>query len=146
MSSLKSCRPFFYQTKMGVFRTVSFLTAQQVNLPVCSPPCSCDAECQAGKPKIPFFKVVGLTRLGMKRECTDPMADAFTFRSSHRAVSIRIFSRDRGWPDAPHSLSSRSHPLSPSCPICSLLHLQPNSHHILLSLSLPCPLSIHVSV
>ena len=48
-SSLRSCQPSVYMTKMGKSRKVSFPTAQQVNLPACSPHCPFNAERQAGK-------------------------------------------------------------------------------------------------
>ena len=54
---------------MGESRLVPFLPAQQVNLPVCSPHCSLNAECQAGKLHVNTnFEVTGLTRLGIKPE------------------------------------------------------------------------------
>ena len=48
-SSLRSCRPSVYHTKMGEFRYVPFPTAQQVSLSACSPHCPLNAERQAGK-------------------------------------------------------------------------------------------------
>ena len=44
-SSLRSCRPSVYHTKMGESRQVPFPTAQ-VNLPACSPDCPFNAERQ----------------------------------------------------------------------------------------------------
>ena len=38
-SSLRSCRPSVYRTKMGESRQVSFPKAQQANLPACFPHC-----------------------------------------------------------------------------------------------------------
>ena len=81
-SSLRSCQPFVYHTKMGESRQVPFPTAQQVNLPACSPHCPFNAERQVGKLSILAFKVNGLTRLGIKPKSTTPEADALTTRPS----------------------------------------------------------------
>ena len=50
--------------------------AQQVNLPACSPHCPFNAERQAGKDVNSNFKVIGLTRLGIKPESTAQVTDA----------------------------------------------------------------------
>ena len=55
-SSFKSCQPSVYHTKVGEFRQVPIPTAQQVNLPACSPHCPFNAEGQAGKLWIPILK------------------------------------------------------------------------------------------
>ena len=47
-----------------------FPTAQQANLPACSPHYPINAERQAGKAVNTNFKVIGLTRLGIKPEST----------------------------------------------------------------------------
>ena len=57
-----------------------FPTAQQVNLPACSPHCPAKAERQAGSCDC-HFEVIGLTRFGIKPESTAPEADALTTRS-----------------------------------------------------------------
>ena len=46
-----------------------FPTAQQVNLPACSPHCPFDAEGQAGSCEY-LFEVIGLTRIGIKPKST----------------------------------------------------------------------------
>ena len=48
-SSHRSCRPPVYHIKMGDSRQAPFPTAQQVNLPACSPHCLFNAKRQAGK-------------------------------------------------------------------------------------------------
>ena len=48
-SSLRSYRPSVYHTRVGESRQVPFPTAQQANLPACSPHCPFNAERQAGK-------------------------------------------------------------------------------------------------
>ena len=53
-SSLSSCQPPVYHTKMGKFHYVPFPTAQQVNLPACLPHCPFKAERQAGKQFLAF--------------------------------------------------------------------------------------------
>ena len=59
-----------------------FLTAQQVNLPACSSHCPFNAERQARKLVNTNFKVIGLTRLGIKPKSTAPEVDALTTRPS----------------------------------------------------------------
>ena len=48
-SSLRSCRPSDFPTKMGESSKMPFPTAQQVNLPACSPHCPFKAELLTGK-------------------------------------------------------------------------------------------------
>ena len=48
-SSLRSCQPSVYHTKMGDSRFAPFPTEQQANLPACSPHCPFNAQRQAGK-------------------------------------------------------------------------------------------------
>ena len=66
-----------------------FPTALQVNLPACSPHCPLNAERQAGKLRVPIFKVIGLTRLGIKPTSTAPEVDAFTTRPSELFMPAR---------------------------------------------------------
>ena len=56
--------------------------APQVNLPACSPHCPFNAERQAGEAVNSNFKVIGLTRLGIKTQSTALEADALTTRPS----------------------------------------------------------------
>ena len=52
---------------------------QQANLPACSPQPSRNAKCQAGKLRIPFFKVFWYdSTRGMNPRSTDYKADALT--------------------------------------------------------------------
>ena len=81
-SLLRSCRPSVYHNKTGESRKVPFPTAQQVNLPACSPHCPFNAERQAGKLWTAIFNVIGLTRLGIKPKSTAPEADALRTRPS----------------------------------------------------------------
>ena len=53
-----------------------FPTAQQVNLPACSPHCPFNAKRQAGEAVNTNVKVIGLTRLGIKPESTAQETDA----------------------------------------------------------------------
>ena len=56
-------------------------TAQQPNLPACSLHCPFNSERQASKEAVNTnFKVIGLTRLGIKLKSTAPEADALTTR------------------------------------------------------------------
>ena len=55
-SSIRSCQPSVYHTKMGESRWVFFPTAQRVNLPGCSPHWPINAERQAGKLWIPILQ------------------------------------------------------------------------------------------
>ena len=65
---------------------MSFPTAQQVNLPACSSHCSFNAERQAGEAVNTNFKVIGLTRLGIKPKSIAPEANALTTRPSEYVV------------------------------------------------------------
>ena len=58
----------------------------RVNLPVCSPHCPFNAERQAGEAVNSNFKVIGLTRLGIKTLSTAPEADARTTRPSEPLI------------------------------------------------------------
>ena len=54
-----------------------FPTAQQVNLPACSPHCPFNAERQAGIEAVNTnVKVIGLTRLGIEPQSTAQETDA----------------------------------------------------------------------
>ena len=48
-SSLRSCLPPVFHTKMGESHEVPFPVVQKVNLPTCSPHCPINAKHQAGK-------------------------------------------------------------------------------------------------
>ena len=54
----------------------------QVNLAACSQRCPFNAERQAGEAVNSNFKVIGLTRLGIKTQSTALEADALTTRPS----------------------------------------------------------------
>ena len=86
-SSLRSFQSSVYHTKIGKSREVSFPKAQLVNLPACSPHNPFDTKRQAANAS---FKVIGLTRLGMKPKSTAPEADALTTRQSE--LLIQLFS------------------------------------------------------
>ena len=73
----RSSQPSVYHTKMGESRQVPFPTAQQVNLPACSPHCPFNAKRQAGKLQTNFI-VISLTRFGTKSKSTAPKADFLT--------------------------------------------------------------------
>ena len=85
-SSPGSCRLFVYHTKMRKSRQVPFSSAQQANLPVCSPlaglfsslqPWMSDREAVNTN-----VNVIDFTRLGIKPEFTRPKVNALTSRSS----------------------------------------------------------------
>ena len=59
-----------------------FPTAQHVNLPACSPHCPADDERQSRATVNTNFKVIGLTRLGIKPQSTASETDALTTRPS----------------------------------------------------------------
>ena len=84
-SSLRSCQPSVYHTKMGESRSAPFPMAQ-VNLPACSQRCPFNAERQAGEAVNTNFKVIGLTRLGIKTQSTALEADTFTTRLSELLI------------------------------------------------------------
>ena len=58
----------------------------QVNLPACSPHCPFNAERQAGEAVNTNYKVIGLTRLGIKTQSTALEADALTTRPSELLI------------------------------------------------------------
>ena len=58
----------------------------QVNLPACSQRCSVNAERQAEEAMNSSFKVIGLTRLGIKTQPTAFEADALTTRPSELLI------------------------------------------------------------
>ena len=88
--SLGSChfRVTCLPHKGGASRQVPCPRTQQANLPACSPQPPINAERQAGKPLIPFFKVFwyNSTR-GMNPRSTDCEADAPTNTPSRRFKS-----------------------------------------------------------
>ena len=55
-SSLRSCQPSIFHTKMGESRLALSPTAQQGHLQACFPLCPFNAEHQAEKLRIPIFK------------------------------------------------------------------------------------------
>ena len=60
-----------------------FPTTQLVNLPACSPDCPFNAERQLSREAVNTnFKVIGLTRLGIKAKSTALEADVLTTRPS----------------------------------------------------------------
>ena len=58
----------------------------QVTLPACSQRCPFNAERQAGEAVNSNFKVIGLTRLGIKTQSTALEADALTTRPSELLI------------------------------------------------------------
>ena len=77
-SSLRSCQPSVYQSKTGESCSVSFTTAQQVNLSVAFPHCPFDAKHQAGIREVvnTKFKAIVLTLLKTKPKSAASEADA----------------------------------------------------------------------
>ena len=68
---------------------MSFPMAQEVNLPACSPHCLFNAERASSREAVNTnFKVIGLTRLGIKPKSTASEADAFTTRPSELNVGF----------------------------------------------------------
>ena len=65
--------------------------ARQVNLPVCSPRCSFNAQLQAGKVWIPVLKVIGLTRLVIKSERAAPDVDAYPLGHLRYFLLLKIY-------------------------------------------------------
>ena len=60
--------------------------APPVNLPACSSHCPFNAEHQVGEAVNTNFKVIGLTRLGIKTQSTALEADALTTRPSELLI------------------------------------------------------------
>ena len=70
---------------------------QQANLPACSPQPPLNAERQAGKLQIPFFKVFWYdSTRGMNPRSTDCEADALTTTPSRRCLPLQDVASSRG--------------------------------------------------
>ena len=74
--------------KGGASSEVPCPRTQQANLPACSPQPSLNAERQAGKLRMPFFKVFRYdSTRGMNPKSTDCEADALTTTPSRRFIT-----------------------------------------------------------
>ena len=94
-SSLRTCQPPVYHSKMGESRFVPFPTAQQVNCRLVHFTLSFPCQTSNREAVNTNFKVIGLTRLGIKSKSTAPEVDALTPGPSE--LLSRIKWADFGW-------------------------------------------------